>query len=155
MITYHIGCWLIIPLLDRAVGRGYVEGKVSKSRVTSKLWVAIEEVEHSNVLLKGIVGGVLLCHPLKQLSIGHFTGVASSLSGKLPQVIRKRMSILRQHCLQPSIEFVGVRSRIKFAEGGKIQIAGVTLPKVCRRVGDGEGDFLTVWEAVGAGFIAF
>ena len=45
MITYHIGCWLIIQLLDRAVGRGYVEGKVSKSRVTSKLWVAIRVVK--------------------------------------------------------------------------------------------------------------
>ena len=48
------------------------------------------------------------------------------------------------------MEFVGVGNRIKFAEGGEIQIAGVTLPKVCRWVDDGEGGFLTVWQTVGA-----
>ena len=107
-----------------------MEGKVSKSRVTSKLWVPIEEVEYSNVLFIGIIGGILLGQLLKQLPISHLTGVASSLSGPLLQVSRKRTSILRQHCWQPSMEFEGVG--IKFAEGSKIQITGVAMSKACR-----------------------
>ena len=122
-------------------------------RVTSNLWVSVVEVEHSNVIGKGIIGAVVCGELLKQLSISHFTRIGASLVGWPIQVLRIGLSILRQHPWQPPMEFVGILLRREFAERSKIQIPRITLSKVCSSVGQRIGHLLTVWETVNAAFV--